>query len=103
MQLFIYVLRLDDFTRYVGLTSDVHRRYRQHLSGKGSVHTKKWNNIILEETIPIRVTNIYEGRLAEYRYAKQLRIHYGRYHVRGGELSPKMIKRLTKKAIISKP
>lgn len=99
MQLFIYVLRLDDFTRYVGLTSNVQRRYQQHLRGMGSIHTKRSENIVLEDTLPIVVSNIWEGRIAENRFAQTLRVHYGRYNVRGGELTPRMIKRFTKKAI----
>lgn len=37
---FCYILRLKDIKYYVGITSDLQRRFRDHFNGVGS----KWTN-----------------------------------------------------------
>lgn len=38
---YTYVLLCDDGSLYKGFTDNLERRYQEHLSGNGSVHTKK--------------------------------------------------------------
>lgn len=37
---FVYILECKDGSLYTGITTDVNRRFREHLSGKGGHYTK---------------------------------------------------------------
>lgn len=102
MKLWIYVLLLDDFTRYVGLTTNVQKRYQAHKRKRGSVHTKDKGIVSMEEYFAIEVENIWVARLWEWEYAQKLRVQYGRHMVRGGELTKQKVKEFYKKALIGK-
>ncbi|MDR1409267.1 MAG: GIY-YIG nuclease family protein [Oscillospiraceae bacterium] len=41
MEWYVYVLLCDDGSLYKGFTDNLSRRFQEHLSGRGSVHTKK--------------------------------------------------------------
>lgn len=37
---YVYILRCDDHSLYTGITNDVHKRFEQHVLGKGARYTK---------------------------------------------------------------
>jgi hypothetical protein len=78
-----YVLQLEENKIYVGQTSNVQRRYKQHSEGKdqGSEWTKKYKpiNIILQ----IPNSNPFD----EDRYVKEFMSIHGIENVRGGSYS----------------
>lgn len=77
----IYVLKLTDDNWYVGKTSDLSRRYQDHLNGKGSAWTKKYPPVSLEHSEP------ETSPLDEDRITKQWMMKYGLDKVRGGTYS----------------
>lgn len=74
----IYVLQLEDNKWYIGKTSDVAVRFKQHVSGKGSAWTKSYEPIRIVETRPLR--NDYDENNTTKDYMKK----YGIDNVRGG-------------------
>lgn len=55
---FVYILECKDSSLYTGITTDVERRFSEHLRGVGSRFTraKKAKKIIYTETCPDRST-----------------------------------------------
>lgn len=102
MKFIIYVLLLDDFTRYVGVTSNLPKRVHAHESGRGSIHTKNKKLISVEEYFEIEVANVWQARLREHEYAQMKRVEYGRWMVRGGELHSRKVKEFQRKALIGR-
>ena len=45
----IYVLRLKESKYYVGKTTDIEKRYEQHVNGKASYYTKHYKPISIHE------------------------------------------------------
>lgn len=37
---YVYILRCEDHSLYTGITNDVHKRFEQHVLGKGARYTK---------------------------------------------------------------
>lgn len=37
---YIYILRCEDLSLYTGITIDIEKRYKEHLSGKGAKYTR---------------------------------------------------------------
>jgi predicted GIY-YIG superfamily endonuclease len=74
----LYILQLEDDKWYVGKTDDVHKRFQQHLNGKGSIWTKQHTPNRIIETRPI--TSIHD----ETNVTKDLMKKYGIDNVRGG-------------------
>ena len=74
----IYVLRLEGGRYYIGKTDNVVKRYQQHLSGNGSVWTKKYKPVSLENTIE-NVSSFEEDKITKEYMSK-----YGIDKVRGG-------------------
>ncbi len=37
---YVYILKCKDGTLYTGITTDLQRRFKEHLSGKGGAYTK---------------------------------------------------------------
>lgn len=91
----IYILKLNNNNFYVGTTSNLPRRLRDHFNHRGSVWTKKHK--------PLEVLDILENKdiFSEDNITKQLMFLHGFNHVRGGsycrtELTPCDITTLTK-------
>lgn len=42
---YLYVLELEGNRVYVGISTNIQRRFNKHLEGKGSVYTKRWKPI----------------------------------------------------------
>ena len=74
----IYILELENKKYYIGKTNDFARRFKEHLSGKGSEWTKKYK--------PIKTLNIIENASSydEDKYTKEMMFKYGIDNVRGG-------------------
>lgn len=102
MKFTIYMLLLDDFTRYVGLTGCLAKRLEAHRRGWGSIHTQRKKIVVVEEAFEFECENIWQARLREYDFAQRKRVEFGRMAVRGGELGPKKVKEFQKKALIGR-
>jgi predicted GIY-YIG superfamily endonuclease len=74
----LYVLECEDNRWYVGKTTDIDRRFAQHLAGKGSEWTREYAPIRIAETRPI--TSPYDETNVTKDYMKK----YGIDNVRGG-------------------
>lgn len=37
---YVYILRCSDSSLYTGITKDINRRYKEHISGKGAKYTR---------------------------------------------------------------
>jgi cellular nucleic acid-binding protein len=74
----IYILKLDGENYYIGKTNNVDKRFAEHLSGKGSIFTKKYKPIKIEKVIP------NASPFDEDRYVKEYMAKYGINKVRGG-------------------
>lgn len=74
----VYVLELKDAHYYVGITTDVDRRWREHLDGTASAWTKTYNPIKILETIPDA------HKFDEIKYTLIYMDKYGTENVRGG-------------------
>jgi hypothetical protein len=74
----IYILKLKDGNYYVGKTNNVEKRFLEHMSGKGSVWTIKYEPIEIEKVIP------NSSPFDEDRYVKEYMYKFGFNKVRGG-------------------
>jgi cellular nucleic acid-binding protein len=75
---YLYVLKLEKGKWYVGKTSDVMKRYQQHVEGKASAWTSKYSPVSLVESKPI-ISDHDENNITK-DYMKK----YGIENVRGG-------------------
>jgi predicted GIY-YIG superfamily endonuclease len=98
----IYLLLLDDFSRYVGVTGNLQKRIEAHRRGWGSIHTRGKKIVIVEEAFTFECENVWQARLREYDYAQRKRVEHGRWAVRGGELQSKKVKEFQRKALIGR-
>ena len=74
----IYILKLKNDKYYVGKTHDVDARFLEHISGSGSLWTKLYEPISIEQIIPNATP--YD----EDKYLKEYMGKYGIDNVRGG-------------------
>jgi predicted GIY-YIG superfamily endonuclease len=74
----VYVLKLQGGNYYVGKSSDVQSRFKQHVSGNGSAWTRKYKPISILKTIP--GVSAFE----EDKVTKEYMARYGIDKVRGG-------------------
>lgn len=74
----LYILECEDNKWYVGKSTDVQRRFKQHTEGKGSEWTREYAPIRIAETRPI--TSQHD----ETNATKDLMKKYGIDNVRGG-------------------
>lgn len=77
----LYILECEDNKWYVGKTSDVQRRFKQHIQGNGSEWTREHPPIRIVETRPIA------SQFDETNVTKVLMKKYGVENVRGGAYS----------------
>lgn len=77
----LYVLQCEDDKWYVGKSSDVARRFKQHQDGKGAAWTREYKPVRIAETRPI--TSIHD----ETNVTKDMMKKYGIDNVRGGAYS----------------
>ena len=77
MSLQIYVLRLQSGKWYIGKTTDVMKRFQDHVSGNGSAWTSKY--------APIKIEELSTGdEFDEDKITKKYMSKYGIDNVRGG-------------------
>lgn len=74
----IYCLELEDDCYYVGSTTNLDRRWTEHLNGSGSSWTKQHKPIRIIETIP------NANKFDELKYTLIYMDKYGIEYVRGG-------------------
>jgi len=74
----IYILKLEKNKYYVGRTKNFEKRFEEHIIGNGSMWTKKYKPIKVEQII--KNANIFD----EDRYVKEYMSKYGIENVRGG-------------------
>lgn len=74
----LYILQLENGKYYVGKTTDVQKRFREHKAGSGSAWTTEYKPIKILETRPI--TSVHD----ETNVTKDLMKKYGIDNVRGG-------------------
>lgn len=50
---FVYIIRCHDNSLYTGITTDVERRFQQHVSGKGAkyFYGRRPQKVVLQETL----------------------------------------------------
>lgn len=77
----IYVLKLESGKYYVGRTKNLDKRYKDHLSNKGSSYTKKY--------APLEIIEKYENMnpFEEDKIVLEYMYKYGIDNVRGGSYS----------------
>jgi predicted GIY-YIG superfamily endonuclease len=78
MSLSIYILRLQGGKYYVGKTTNVIKRYQEHVNGQGAQWTRIYKPISLEQTIP------NASPFDEDKTVKEYMAKYGIENVRGG-------------------
>lgn len=74
----IYVLRLKNGNYYIGKTTNVERRYQEHLEGNGSAWTKKFKPFAIDKVIK------NASPFDEDKTVKEYMLKYGINSVRGG-------------------
>ena len=87
IHIFVYQLTLDDRSRYIGMTTNPEKRFKEHAAGYGSIHTR--NKKILKKEILYQgpVANRWHARILENKIADTLRADHPGECIRGGELS----------------
>jgi putative endonuclease len=88
----VYVLLLENNTYYVGLTSDLNKRLKQHQNNKGANFTKN-QAFKLVEAFRIPVTTLKEGELYEDFFVMKYASTYGSLNVKGGSFLGSLKKR----------
>jgi predicted GIY-YIG superfamily endonuclease len=73
----IYVLKLEGGKYYVGKTSDVSRRFKEHREGTGAAWTRKYKPMSIAKTMPL--TSPFD----EDKVTKEYMSMYGIDNVRG--------------------
>lgn len=74
----IYILQLKHGKYYIGKSDDLHKRYHEHLEGRGSAWTRKH--------VPIKLIQVISDAspFDEDKYTKEYMAKYGVDNVRGG-------------------
>jgi predicted GIY-YIG superfamily endonuclease len=75
---YIYILKLINNKYYIGKTTDVENRYQQHISGLGSIWTKKYKPLSIIKQVKS------SSKFDEDKYVKEYMSIYGIENVRGG-------------------
>lgn len=90
---FVYVLKLENDKYYVGVSSDVDRRFKDHQSGTGS----SWTSLHK----PIKIIEVVEkrGQFDEDNKTKEYMIQYGIDNVRGGTYCTTILSNEVKKLL----
>lgn len=83
---------------YVGMTTNLNRRIKDHKKGIGSIHTMGREIHDHQILWHGNVNNKYHAMLIENTWANQIKEEYPLYKISGGELSPRFKKIIIKKA-----
>ena len=79
---YIYKLNLENNKKYIGKTTNIDRRMRQHFNGKGSMVTKKFAP---KDGEIVEVCNGYFSNNAEQKQTNKCIKTHGYQNVRGGK------------------
>lgn len=90
---YIYTLSLEENRIYVGVTSNLTRRYRQHHSGKGANYTRKYKPLGIASYFVVHTENIEEACIYEDARALEMIFSHGIARVRGGRFFSPRTKR----------
>lgn len=86
--LWLYVLELEQGKWYVGISTNVPKRYQQHVKGFASAAwTKKYKPIRIHDTKDLGICSIDRAELFEGRVTREYMEKYGDNNVRGGDLT----------------
>ncbi len=98
MKIWVYLLTLNDDSLYVGVTTNMVRRLKDHQAGIGSIFTK--GRVVMEWEIlcSTDVDNKYQALLLENKQAEDLRKQFPFKKISGGTLSKKYKKIVIRKA-----
>lgn len=70
---YIYMVRCDDDTLYTGITNDIEKRMKNHISGKGASHAKYMRGRSPVEMLALWKTDEYKvAAKLEYAIKKRL-------------------------------
>jgi predicted GIY-YIG superfamily endonuclease len=75
---YLYILKLKSDKWYIGKTTDVMKRYQQHVDGRGSAWTSLYPPVSLVESKPVGTTHDENNSTKDYMKK------YGVENVRGG-------------------
>ena len=89
----LYVLQLEDNKWYVGKSTDIANRFKQHQSGSGSAWTKSYKPVKIVETR--RLKDQYDETNTTKEYMKK----YGIENVRGGAYTQIVLPDYAEKAL----
>lgn len=85
---FLYVLKLKQGRWYVGISTDVEKRFSQHKSGfAGAAWTNKFKPIKVHDVQDLGFCDIEKAQLYEGRVTRKYMEQYGDNNVRGGDLT----------------
>lgn len=87
VDIFLYVLALENDRFYAGLTSNLGRRIRQHFSGAGAEWTKRHRPLRVMHSINTGTQNGQQAEAMEDEVVVALMVEYGIDNVRGGHFS----------------
>jgi predicted GIY-YIG superfamily endonuclease len=93
MDLYIYILELEEGKYYVGQTTNPTRRIQQHLDGSGSKWTERYR--------PVRTLDIIktDDPFDEDKWVKRMMLKYKVSNVRGGSYSQLVLEKEAKLAL----
>ena len=80
----VYVLRLDGGYYYVGISRDVDKRFQRHLSGKGSVFTRRHKPVEVVERFSCENATEAEASVIEMKKVADYAMKFGFNFVSGG-------------------
>ncbi|MDB5177107.1 MAG: hypothetical protein JWN75_775 [Candidatus Saccharibacteria bacterium] len=84
----LYVLKLEEDKWYIGISTDVEKRFKQHMSGFASAAwTKKYKPIKIQDTRYLGDIAIDKAQQIEGRITRKYMEKYGDENVRGGDLT----------------
>lgn len=87
----LYVLECDENKYYIGMTTDIVRRYNQHMAGKGCWFTRLYKPIRILELKSTGTCIDSEAALLESKLARKYVVEHGIDSVRGGAYITKTI------------
>ena len=92
---YIYTLKLEGGKYYVGATSNLTRRFRQHCSGKGANFTRKYKPLYISSFSTVYADKFDDVRIYEDARAIEAIFQWGIENARGGRFFSPNTKRST--------
>jgi len=84
----LYILKLEDNKWYVGISTNVQKRFNQHKAGfAGAAWTKRYKPLKIHYVKDLGVVETEKAQLYEGRVTRKYMEEYGDNNVRGGDLT----------------